>query len=164
HTAYPAPRNPEPAGLSREEVLAMLKVESSSSFRDFILVDLCRTDHEVRPGFSFGSAITLILTPITRAAPIRGSVNLPAQSLYPTLPTLYSVLKAAGMRKFIWCCSSSRGRGNRAAGWFVDHLSDRGDSDMQSLVLVDGIKGWATAGPEYTQWMDEYDESVWLKS
>jgi arsenical-resistance protein 2 len=34
---------------------------------------------------------------------------------------------------------------------------------MQSLVLVGGIKGWATAGPEYTQWMDEYDEAVWSK-
>jgi len=30
---------------------------------------------------------------------------------------------------------------------------------MQSLVLLDGIKGWATAGEEYVQWMDEYE---WL--
>lgn len=60
--------------------------------------------------------------------------------------------------------ASSRGRGTRAAGWFADHISDRGDGDMQSLVLVDGIKGWSTAGPEYRQWMDEYEESVWLKS
>jgi arsenical-resistance protein 2 len=60
--------------------------------------------------------------------------------------------------------ASSRGRGTRAAGWFSDYLCDQGDGDMQSLVLVNGIKGWATAGPEYTEWMDEYDESVWLKS
>ena len=60
--------------------------------------------------------------------------------------------------------ASSRGRGTRAAGWFADYLSDRGDSDMQSLVLINGIKGWATAGPEYTEWMDQYDESVWSKS
>ncbi len=60
--------------------------------------------------------------------------------------------------------ASSRGRGTRAAGWFADYLSDRGDDDMQSLVLVNGIKGWATAGPEYTEWMDEYDESAWSKS
>jgi arsenical-resistance protein 2 len=32
---------------------------------------------------------------------------------------------------------------------------------MQSLVLVNGIKGWATAGPEYAEWMAEYDESAW---
>lgn len=35
---------------------------------------------------------------------------------------------------------------------------------MQSLVLVDGIKGWATGGPAYTEWMHEYDEAVWSKS
>ncbi len=60
--------------------------------------------------------------------------------------------------------ASSRGRGTRAAGWFSDYLSDQGDGDMQSLILVNGIKGWATAGQEYTEWMDEYDESAWLKS
>lgn len=51
HAAYPAPRNSQPAGLGREKVLAMLKAESSSP-RDFLLVDLRRTDHEVRPSFS----------------------------------------------------------------------------------------------------------------
>ena len=35
---------------------------------------------------------------------IRGSINLPAQSLWPTIPTLYSVLKAASVRKVIWYC------------------------------------------------------------
>jgi arsenical-resistance protein 2 len=59
---------------------------------------------------------------------------------------------------------SSRGRGNRAAGWFADHIAERGDTHMQSLVLLDGIKGWATAGEEYVQWMDEYDQAVWHQS
>lgn len=54
HAAYPAPRNSQPAGLGREEVLAMLKAESSSP-RDLVLVDLRRTDHEVRPSFSGGA-------------------------------------------------------------------------------------------------------------
>lgn len=35
---------------------------------------------------------------------IRGSINLPAQSLYPSIPTLYRTLKAAGVRKVIWYC------------------------------------------------------------
>lgn len=35
---------------------------------------------------------------------------------------------------------------------------------MQSLVLLEGIKGWATAGPDYTQQMDEYEEAVWKKA
>ncbi|GAB1313398.1 hypothetical protein MFIFM68171_03608 [Madurella fahalii] len=147
YAAYPGPRSSEPKCITREEVLAMLKTQltdkTPKSARDFVLVDLRRTDHQ--------------------GGTIRGSINLPAQSLHPTIPTLYSVLRASSVRKIIWYCSSSRGRGTRAAGWFADYISDQGDSEMQSLVLVGGIKGWATAGPEYTQWMDEYDEPVWLK-
>lgn len=59
------------------------------------------------------------------------------------------------------CLGSSRGRGPRAAGWFDDYIKDQNDSSMQSLVLVDGIKGWSTAGEEYVQLMDEYQEKVW---
>ena len=35
---------------------------------------------------------------------IRGSLNLPAQSLYPSIPTLYAVLSAARVEKVIWYC------------------------------------------------------------
>ena len=58
---------------------------------------------------------------------------------------------------------SSRGRGNRAAGWFNDYIQDQNDTYMKSLTLVDGIKGWSKAGEEYVQLMDEYQENVWLK-
>ncbi|KAK0619526.1 hypothetical protein B0T14DRAFT_519440 [Immersiella caudata] len=149
HAAYPTPENAQPEGVMREEVLAMLNKaglmdQHNAKAQDFILVDLRRTDHE--------------------GGTIRGSVNLPAQSLYPTIPTLYFILKAAGVRKVIWYCSSSRGRGTRAAGWFADYLSNQGDGDMESLVLVEGIKGWATAGPEYTVWMDGYEKSMWCEN
>lgn len=32
---------------------------------------------------------------------------------------------------------------------------------MQSLVLTEGIKGWAMAGSEYTELMLEYDAKKW---
>jgi arsenical-resistance protein 2 len=32
---------------------------------------------------------------------------------------------------------------------------------MQSLILLEGIKGWATAGGEFVGLMDEYDEGAW---
>jgi arsenical-resistance protein 2 len=32
---------------------------------------------------------------------------------------------------------------------------------MKSLVLLEGIKGWATAGGEFVEWMDEYEPGVW---
>jgi arsenical-resistance protein 2 len=57
--------------------------------------------------------------------------------------------------------ASSRGRGPRAAGWFADYLLDRGNTEIQSLVLAEGIKGWAGAGEEYVTLMDDYEEAVW---
>ncbi|KAL4723579.1 hypothetical protein ACLX1H_009217 [Fusarium chlamydosporum] len=42
--------------------------------------------------------------------------------------------------------ASSRGRGPRAAGWFKDYLDQQGDYQMKSLVLSEGITGWAKAG------------------
>lgn len=47
------------------------------------------------------------------------------------------------------------------AGWFSDYLVGRGDSVMQSLGLVGGIKGWATDGREFVDGTDEYDASAW---
>jgi arsenical-resistance protein 2 len=58
---------------------------------------------------------------------------------------------------------SSRGRGNRAAGWFADHITEKGDTVMRSYTLGEGIKGWALAGEEYVKLMDEYCEAVWTK-
>lgn len=60
--------------------------------------------------------------------------------------------------------ASSRGRGTRAAGWFADHVADKADVYMESLVLSEGIHGWVAAGGEYLQWMDEFDAAVWSKS
>ncbi|SPO04111.1 related to arsenate reductase (Arc2) [Cephalotrichum gorgonifer] len=145
YAAYPAPRNAQPESLTREQVLEMLKSSdpSGGGARKFLLVDLRRNDHE--------------------GGTIQGSINLPAQSLYPTIPTLYSIFKAAGIQTVIWYCSSSKGRGNRAAGWFGDYIADQGDTAMKSKVLREGIKGWAGAGDEYREWMVEYTPSTWEK-
>ncbi|KAF3038544.1 hypothetical protein E8E12_008786 [Didymella heteroderae] len=143
HAAYPAPRT-TPVTILREDVLNMIKRSASTSSKEYILVDLRRNDHE--------------------GGTICGSINLPAQSLYPTIPTLYTLFKSAGLRKIIWYCSSSKGRGNRAAGWFADYIADQGDGEMKSLALAEGVKGWAMAGDEYVQWMLEYDAKVWLQS
>ncbi|KAF7557163.1 hypothetical protein G7Z17_g870 [Cylindrodendrum hubeiense] len=142
YAQYPTPRESQPGGVTREELLKMLKGGESGVSRDFVLVDLRRNDHE--------------------GGTIRGSINLPAQSLYPAIPTLYTMFKSAGLRKVIWYCSSSRGRGTRAASWFGDYIADSGDGEMQSLILVEGIKGWATAGEEFVEWMDEYVTAAWI--
>ncbi|OQE08867.1 hypothetical protein PENVUL_c008G02155 [Penicillium vulpinum] len=111
--------------------------------KDFVLVDLRRTDFE--------------------GGTIRGSLNLPAESLFPTVPTLYSILSQGRVANVVWYCGSSRGRGVRAANWFAEYLERQKDMEMKSLVLEGGIKGWVAAGKDYTQLLDEYDESKWVK-
>jgi hypothetical protein len=37
---------------------------------------------------------------------IRSSINLPAQSLYHTIPALYKVFSAARLKKVVWYCGS----------------------------------------------------------
>ncbi|KAJ4157464.1 hypothetical protein NW754_009107 [Fusarium falciforme] len=127
--------------MTRHDVLEMIRDSNNIAGRNYVLVDLRRTDHE--------------------GGTIRGSINLPAQSLYPIIPTLYSLFESAGVQKIIWYCSSSRGRGSRAAGWFKDHIDDRGDNDMESLILLEGITGWVKAGGEFVEWIDEFDVAVW---
>ncbi|KAF3939145.1 hypothetical protein ABW19_dt0205031 [Dactylella cylindrospora] len=141
YAAYPTPKTEKPGRISREEVLEALKAVESSGVKDFVLIDVRRND------FEGGS--------------IRGSINIPAQSLYTTIPSWYKVFKAAGIKKAIWYCNSSRGRGTRTAGWFKDYIDEQNDTEIQSVILVDGIKGWATAGGEYVERMDEYVESYW---
>ncbi|KAJ8125777.1 hypothetical protein O1611_g7861 [Lasiodiplodia mahajangana] len=137
HAAFPAPKTTQPASLSREEVLD--KLRTGVVGRDFILVDVRRNDYE--PG---------------QGGTIRGAINLPAQSLFPTIPVLYQLFKNAGVRHVIWYCGSSRGRGTRAAGWFNDHIQGQGDEEMQSVILAGGIKGWAMAGDDFVTLMDGY--------
>jgi arsenical-resistance protein 2 len=32
---------------------------------------------------------------------------------------------------------------------------------MESVILSEGIAGWAKAGGEFVEWMDQYDATVW---
>lgn len=39
---------------------------------------------------------------------------------------------------------------------------DSGDAGIvESVILYEGIKGWAQAGGEFVELMDEYDEAFW---
>jgi arsenical-resistance protein 2 len=114
---------------------------------------------------------------------IHGSINLPAQSLYHTIPALYKLFKVAKLAKVIWFCGklrnshlitisvlktrtkyrlgSSRGRGTRAAGWFADYLKEQNENSMESFILDGGIKGWASGGEQFVKLMDGYQEEAW---
>lgn len=41
---------------------------------------------------------------LNQGGTIRGSINLPAQSLVPTLPALYTLFASAGVKHVVWYC------------------------------------------------------------
>ncbi|KAF1957150.1 arsenate reductase [Byssothecium circinans] len=142
YNVYPEPSTKTPPTISRQELLAWVTQEKIPG-RDFVVIDLRGSDHTDEGGF------------------LRGSVNLPIESLHPALPTLHTLFRNAGIKTVVWYCTTSRGRGNRAAAWFGDFLKQRNDLDIQSLALFEGILGWVTAGSEYTQHLDEYVPDAW---
>ena len=54
---------------------------------------------------------------------IPGAINLPAHTIRASLPPLIPLLADQGL--VLFHCSSSRGRGPRAAGWYADVLEER---------------------------------------
>ena len=140
HEKYPAPRHQTPEAVTPQELLSRIRNGQQAGI-DFLLVDLRRNDHE--------------------GGTIKGSVNLPAQSLYPSLKSLLSMVARAKIPEVIWYCGSSRGRGSRAAGWFADLIEDEKLEGVRSVSLEGGIKAWAASGEDYTEMMSEYDEMVW---
>lgn len=176
--AYPVAKNQNPSTITRSEVLKMLR-EGKQPGKDFVLVDLRREDRTVSCSNTYSQSIDISSNALClQGGTVRGSINLPAQSLYPAIPTLYTMFTTAKIGSVIWYCGelrvdfaseysdrswpgSSKHRGLRGAAWMDDYIKERGDPSLRSLVLLDGIRGWANAGTEYTAFMDEYDESAW---
>lgn len=136
--------------LPRAELLGWL--EGSSSFsskqlgRNFIIVDLRRNDFE--------------------GGTIKGSLNLPAQTLEQSLETLYTLLTATQVTDVVFYCGSCGGRGTTAAALFASFLAKKAEEQEQpqwlkSRFLEGGIKGWANAGEKYTKWIEGYEPQYW---
>jgi hypothetical protein len=53
--------------------------------------------------FVAGTVIVIVLI-MKQGGTIKGSLNLPAQSLYYSLPTVYNLLRAGGVKYIIWYC------------------------------------------------------------
>ncbi|KAK3904280.1 arsenical-resistance protein 2 [Staphylotrichum tortipilum] len=111
---------------------------SADKPRDFLLVDARRTD--------------------CTGGTVRGAMNLPAHSFYPTRKILYDLCKQAGIKTVIFYCGSSLGRGPRCAAWLQDYVHEDG-GNLESRVMVGGIRGWVRAYGGGM--MDGYDEQAW---
>lgn len=126
HAAFPIPKaSLEDSTLSSITVSALrdkMKIQPDLNGRDFLVVDVRRTDFE--------------------NAFIRGAVNLPAHSFYPTLDSLVPFLSS--YKHVIFHCQSSSGRGPRTAAWYQDRLNELGITKEKSegVVLTGGIKAW----------------------
>lgn len=61
------------------------------------------TTKSVLAVFTTGAVIVLVLI-VTQGGTIKGSLNLPAQSLYYSLSTVYNLLRAGGVKYIVWYC------------------------------------------------------------
>lgn len=126
HESFPPPQA-TPKSITPS--LLMELIHKSTKRPEYVLVDARRNDHEGGSIFS--------------------SVNLPAQSLYPSIPYLLNLFTAAGVKYIVSYCGASRGRGPRCAAWFADGIKEHNLSEqIESFVLEGGIKGWIRTGRE----------------
>ncbi|KLT40411.1 hypothetical protein CC85DRAFT_287513 [Cutaneotrichosporon oleaginosum] len=129
HAALPKPQS-TPAEITVQDLAAL----QGTPGVDYIVVDVRRTD--------------IIGDEDAARAMIPGALNLPAQTLYPTLATSGQLLK--NIPKVVFHCNScsAGGRGQRSAAWYQDWLDAQGVTSSQALVLKGGWKAWLAAFPD----------------
>ncbi|BGP16157.1 hypothetical protein JCM10213v2_004152 [Rhodosporidiobolus nylandii] len=183
HAAFPTPSASIATGtlanISPQELKQKLEYEPDLAKRSFVVVDVRRTDFEVRAvdstaghdrgkvweeGIPVGEGWTgqvsvgsLLILSLEQNGYIRGAINLPAHSFFPTLPSLLPILSRYPL-VILHCNScSAGGRGDRCAGWLQDAYDAAGISKdaSRAVVLDGGIKGWLKAYGE--------DETVTVK-
>ncbi|CAD0046296.1 unnamed protein product, partial [Aureobasidium pullulans] len=108
---------------------------------DFILIDLRRADHEEQYRVQSIYLLKACTQPYQHCMLCSKLLGSPRLSGIAALPV----------------------EEVRAAAWFADYLNDCHDDRelMESVILLDGIKGWAGAGDEYIAKMQEYDAEIW---
>ncbi|KAK0624566.1 Rhodanese-like domain-containing protein [Bombardia bombarda] len=135
---------PEPVSavnrIEPGQVLELLEAHDGDEPRDFLIVDARRAD--------------------CTGGTVASAINLPAHSFYPTRRVLYDLCKRAGIKRVIFYCGSSNGRGPRCAAWMQDYANEVG-GHLQSHVMTGGIRGWVQAYGG--RMMDAYDEQAWQK-
>ncbi|KAK1964604.1 Rhodanese-like protein [Colletotrichum sublineola] len=140
--AFPASKAKAPE-IEADEVIGLLEAQDAAGRdapRDFLLVDVRRNDFE--------------------GGTIATSINFPAQSLYQTRPIIHQLCKQAGVKRVIFYCGSSNGRGPRSANWLQDYFDEVGEAGIQAVILKGGIKGWVRRYG--SRKMDWYDERSWV--
>ncbi|KAH8119890.1 Rhodanese-like domain-containing protein [Phellopilus nigrolimitatus] len=112
-----------PDGISAEEVAHFIKAGTKAPGKDYIVIDVRRTDFE------------------NYAIP--GALNLPAHSFYATRAGAVSVLSHIPLVIFhCQSCGSATSRGRKVAAYYQDALDEKDIHTSKALYLEGGIKGW----------------------
>ncbi|KAL5533944.1 hypothetical protein ACEPAG_404 [Sanghuangporus baumii] len=125
-----------PESITVEALVELIKTSSKTPGKDYIVVDVRRTDFE------------------NYAIP--GAINFPAHSFYPTRAGVISVLSDIPLVIFhCQSCGSPSSRGRKVAAYYQDVLNEKRITTSKALYLEGGIKGWT----------DKYkdDESLVIK-
>ncbi|KAK3987670.1 hypothetical protein QBC44DRAFT_331039 [Cladorrhinum sp. PSN332] len=89
---------------------------------------------------------------------IKGSINVPAHSFFWSRGVVYDLCLRGEVKRVVFYCGSSNGRGPRCAAWMQDYIDSLG-GDLKSEVMIGGIRGWVK---DYGgRMMEGYDEKVW---
>ncbi|KAL1409377.1 hypothetical protein Q8F55_003360 [Vanrija albida] len=129
HAALPTPSSAPPR-ITVSELRALAGAKKAGV--EFIVVDARRADFD-----DLGSNY------IHRAA-----INLPAHTLYQTLPVVGPLLQ--NIPQVIFHCNSCKAgsRGERTAGWYQDYLDANGITTSKAYVLDGGFKALKAEAPE----------------
>lgn len=74
---------------------------------------------------------------------IKGAFNIPAQSIYHSVPDLYDLFEKSGKKEIIIHCVSSRHRASRTWGWFKDYAETKPkDEKLQVHILKGGFNAF----------------------
>ncbi|KAF2099432.1 hypothetical protein NA57DRAFT_55402 [Rhizodiscina lignyota] len=156
YAAFPEPTETAPI-FKKENLLRLFQTLGDVLEAGMLLIDLRRNDYE--------------------GGTVRGSLNIPAQSFYMNMGTLYRLCKGDGVNvitRVLFYCGSSGGRATRCAGWFTQYVAQRAADDGPQVpgsqpephvfVLEGGIKGWMAGGDAYTRFVHGYNPSHWQQS
>lgn len=148
HAAFPAPTTTAPT-FAKDQLLRFYQMLGDILEAGMLLIDLRRIDYE--------------------GGTIRGSLNIPAQSFYMNMATLYRLCRGDGVNvisRVLFYCGSSSGRAPRCAAWFQEYVAQRAKADEtteepQCFVLEGGIKGWVNGGQAYEPFMEGFFPEYW---
>ncbi|KAG9125973.1 hypothetical protein FRC07_005381 [Ceratobasidium sp. 392] len=117
YSTYPTPSFSS-SRMSPEDLAELIDLKVVGV--DYIVIDVRQTDFE--------------------SMCIKGAINLPAQSFYPTISTITTML--SHIPEVIFHCNSCKetGRGPRVAGWYAMELRKRGIETSKAWILDGGVK------------------------